>query len=63
MRGAKKPAVAMAGLALAGAIAFAFGAPGAPSTATASHHVAVGHGGDGCDNWGDCWDTWGARGY
>jgi hypothetical protein len=60
MRGTKKPAVALVGLALAGATAFASGMAGAPPTTTAAHHVVAGHGGDGCDNWGDCWDTWGA---
>ncbi|MFL6054942.1 MAG: hypothetical protein ACJ72W_18790 [Actinoallomurus sp.] len=59
MRRAKKPAVAMAGLAFAGAMVFAFGVTGAPTT---PQHVVAGHTGDGCDNWGDCWDTWGVGG-
>ncbi|MCO5992107.1 hypothetical protein [Actinoallomurus rhizosphaericola] len=62
MRGAKKPAVVLAALAFAGAMAFAGGTAGAPSPTTVSHDVAAGHGGDGCDNWGDCWDTWGSGG-
>jgi hypothetical protein len=58
MRRAKKPAVAMAGLAFAGAMALVFGSAGAsPATATSQHLVAA-HGGGGCENWGDCWDTW-----
>lgn len=60
MRRARKPAVAMAGLAFAGAMALAFGATGAPTTTP--QHVVAGHAGDGCDNWGDCWDTWGRGG-
>ncbi|MCO6011286.1 hypothetical protein NE236_40685 [Actinoallomurus purpureus] len=65
MRRAKRPAVAMVGLAVAGAMALAFDAAGATSaftTTTTPHHVVAGHTGDGCDNWGDCWDTWGGGG-
>ncbi|GAA4640135.1 hypothetical protein GCM10023196_104430 [Actinoallomurus vinaceus] len=72
MRTPKKPAIAIAGLSLAGAMALACGgARTPPLTATPHHvvaghvvagHVVAGHAGDGCDSWGDCWDTWGGGG-
>ncbi|WP_460352519.1 hypothetical protein [Actinoallomurus acanthiterrae] len=65
MRTPKKPAIVIAGLSLAGAIALACGGARTPPMAAAPHHVAAGHAGhagDGCDNWGDCWDTWGGGG-
>jgi hypothetical protein len=61
MRRAKKPAILMAGLALTGAMALVSGGARTPPMA-APHHVVAGHVGGGCDNWGDCWDTWGLGG-
>ena len=62
MRTPKKPAIVIAGLSLAGAIALACGGARTPPMTATPHHVVAGHAGDGCDSWGDCWDTWGGGG-
>jgi hypothetical protein len=62
MRRAKRSAVAVAGLAFTGAMVFASGATGALGAPAEPHHAVAGPTGGGCDNWGDCWDTWGLGG-
>lgn len=61
MRITKKLAVAVSGLVFAGAAVptvAATASVGRPSASVASHHVVAGYWTDGCDSWGDCWDTW-----